>query len=170
MTKQECAIIQAYTGVCMLSGDDDVIFGEYVRKLLGRSLFTHEYLDFADRIKELSKPDFLKLCEFAVSSDQEQKLWEAAKMVAERFGSAITVPDFIKAFIDWHDSKAASEKCVKAILLTNMDAEKWQDLKDRDTAQKVHVKPGGVPVCPVCGATALKHYTFCPDCGQRLDQ
>lgn len=170
MTKQECAIIQAYTGVCMLSGDDDVIFGEYVQSLLGRSLFTHEYLDFADQIKELSKPDFLKLCEFAVSSDQGQELREAVKMIEERFGTAIMVSDFIKGFINGHDEKAGGKKSVKAILLTDKDAEKWDELEIRDIAQRVHVKPGGVPVCPVCGRTALKNYTFCPDCGQRLDQ
>lgn len=169
MTKQECAIIQAYTGVCMLSGDDDVIFGEYVRSLLGRSLFTHEYPDFADQIKELSKSDFLNLCESAISSDQGQELREAIKMIEKRFGSAITVLDFIKAFIDWYDSKASGEKYVKAILLTNKEAERWDELKVRDIAQKVNVKPGRFSGCPVCGSTVLKHYIFCPTCGQRLN-
>ena len=61
---------------------------------------------------------------------------------------------------------------IKAYRLADnkLNESEWNELKDRDTAQRVHVKPGGVPVCPVCGRTALKNYTFCPDCGQRLDQ
>ena len=36
MTKQECAIIQAYTGDKMLFGDDEVIFYDYITNLLKR--------------------------------------------------------------------------------------------------------------------------------------
>ena len=49
MTKHEAAVIQAYTGIAMLVGDDFPIF-------------THEYPDREEEIKELSKPDFIEIC------------------------------------------------------------------------------------------------------------
>lgn len=63
MTKKEATVIEMYTGVCMLAGDDRKYFYEYAEKLLGHPIMTHEYLEYAKRLKELSKPDFLKICE-----------------------------------------------------------------------------------------------------------
>lgn len=65
MTKQEATVIEMYTGVCMLTGDDRKYFYEYAEKLLGRPIMTHEYLKYAEKLKELSKPDFLKVCKSA---------------------------------------------------------------------------------------------------------
>ena len=67
MTKQECAIVMAYTGICMLHGDDFQIFHEYVEKVVERPVFTHEFAFqmFTDYLKEKAEPDFIKLCEEA---------------------------------------------------------------------------------------------------------
>ena len=67
MTKHECAIVMAFTGVCMLKGDDLKIYYNYIRKKLGRDVYTHELatLEMEHKIKEASKEDFLKLCEMA---------------------------------------------------------------------------------------------------------
>lgn len=64
MKNREKAIIMAYTGVCMLSGDEFQHFHKYVEEIMGRPVFTHELADKAicDKIKEKAKPDFLKLC------------------------------------------------------------------------------------------------------------
>ena len=62
MTKYEAAVIQAYTGIAMLIGDDFPIFTKYCEDLLGHPIFTHEYPDFEEETKELSKPDFIKIC------------------------------------------------------------------------------------------------------------
>ena len=62
MSKKEAAIIQAYTGYVILTGDDLGIFYAYCEKLLGFPIFTHEYIEYADKIKELSKPDFIEIC------------------------------------------------------------------------------------------------------------
>lgn len=62
MTKKECAIVMAYTGACMLSGDDFNIFHEYVEKLMGKPIWTHEIGYLETEIKEKSKKDFLRLC------------------------------------------------------------------------------------------------------------
>ena len=32
MTKHECAIVMAHTGICMLAGDDFGIYHEYIEK------------------------------------------------------------------------------------------------------------------------------------------
>lgn len=62
MTKHEAAVIMAYTGIAMLVGDDFQIFTKYCKDLLGHPIFTHEYPDFEEKIKELSKPDFIEIC------------------------------------------------------------------------------------------------------------
>lgn len=49
----------------MLAGDDRKYFYEYAEKLLGHPIMTHEYLEHAEKLKELSKPDFLKVCKSA---------------------------------------------------------------------------------------------------------
>ena len=64
MTKYEAAVIMAYTGVCMLTGEDFNIFHAYIEKLMGRPVQTFE-LAFDDIFKELeqrSKDDFIKIC------------------------------------------------------------------------------------------------------------
>lgn len=70
MTEKEKAIVMAYTGVCMLSGDKFKIFHEYVENIMGRPVYTHEMGIKAvdDEIKEKAKADFIALC-----AEQEPK-------------------------------------------------------------------------------------------------
>lgn len=65
MTDHEKAIVMAYTGVTMLTGDKFDIFHQYVEEKLGRPVFTHEMgLDLvAEEIKKAAREDFLELCE-----------------------------------------------------------------------------------------------------------
>lgn len=65
MTKKECAIVMAYTGVCMLSGKDLDIYYQYINSILGRPVWTHELSLLESEIVDKSKQDFLKLCETA---------------------------------------------------------------------------------------------------------
>lgn len=67
MTKEECAIIMAYTGYTMLRGDDLNFFYEYVTKIIGRPVWTHELADMAEEIQEKSRQDYNRLCSEAVS-------------------------------------------------------------------------------------------------------
>lgn len=64
MTDKEKAIVMAYTGVCMLTGDKISIFYKYIAELMGRPVFTHELAnkEIENLIKEKSKNDFIKLC------------------------------------------------------------------------------------------------------------
>lgn len=76
MKDREKAIIMAYTGTCMLTGDKFEIFHEYIEELMGRPVLTHELANkkVQDEIKEKSKADFIKLCD---EPEQEQKHIEA---------------------------------------------------------------------------------------------
>jgi len=62
MTDREKAIVMAYTGACMLTGYKFQIFHKYVEDIMGRPIWTHEMVQFADDIKEKSKDDFMALC------------------------------------------------------------------------------------------------------------
>lgn len=62
MTDREKAIVMAYTGVCMLQGDEFNIFHKYVEEVIGRPVYTHELGGLSEKIREASKEDFLKLC------------------------------------------------------------------------------------------------------------
>lgn len=60
MTDREKAIVMAYTGIAMLTGDRISEFYKYLSELYGRPVYTHElvYLD----IQSKSKDDFVALC------------------------------------------------------------------------------------------------------------
>jgi HEPN domain-containing protein len=73
MTKRECAIVMAYTGVCMLAGENFSIFLNYVEEKLGRTVYTHELPELADEIKEKTERDFLKLCKTATDEGNEKE-------------------------------------------------------------------------------------------------
>lgn len=62
MTKHEAVVIETYTGIVMLTGDDRKYVYEYEEKLLGFPIFTHEFPMYADKLKELSEPDFIEIC------------------------------------------------------------------------------------------------------------
>lgn len=75
MTDREKAIVMAYTGVCMLTGDKLSVFYEYVEGIMGRPVYTHEMgtkvVD--DLIKEKARPDFIVLCADESSSEKPNK-------------------------------------------------------------------------------------------------
>lgn len=62
MTKHEAVIIETYTGVVMLTGDNRKYVYEHAEKLLGFPIWTHEFTEYADKLKELSKPNFVEIC------------------------------------------------------------------------------------------------------------
>ena len=62
MTHREKVIVSAYTGILMCDFSD---VHEYIEKILGRPVWTHELADkkIQDEIKAASKSDFLTICE-----------------------------------------------------------------------------------------------------------
>lgn len=61
MTKQEAAIVEVYTGICMLTGEDRKYVYQYAYKLMGRPVYTHELA--SNQMKNLSRSDFIALCQ-----------------------------------------------------------------------------------------------------------
>lgn len=70
MTKQECAIIMAQTGICMLTGEEFNEFHKYIEYIMGRPVWTHELADkeIWEEIKKKSEDDFMNLCKEAKSN------------------------------------------------------------------------------------------------------
>lgn len=61
LTKEQAAIIGAYTGVtCGPFGD----VHEYIEKIMGRPVFTHEMASekLMEEVRTLARPDFIALC------------------------------------------------------------------------------------------------------------
>ena len=74
MTKRECAIVMAYTGVCMLAGEKFSVFQKYVKEKIGRTVYTHELPELEEEIKEKTERDFLKLCKTATDENEKEKI------------------------------------------------------------------------------------------------
>lgn len=70
MTKQECAIVEAFTGISMLKGKDEKYLEQYLESLFGRKVTSMELFTLGGEIKEKSRPDFVKLCETAWDLDE----------------------------------------------------------------------------------------------------
>jgi len=87
MTDREKAIVMAYTGYCMLTGDKLSVFYEYVESIMGRPVYTHEMgTKVIDNIiKEKAKPDFIALCK--EDGEQTDNLEDINVMVMIRKGA-----------------------------------------------------------------------------------
>ena len=64
MTKREAVVVEMYTGICMLTGNDRKLAYQYAEELLGHKVFTHDFAnkDIVNKLKELSKPEFIRIC------------------------------------------------------------------------------------------------------------
>lgn len=87
MTDREKAIVMAYTGACMLTGDKLQIFHKYVEKIMGRPIWTHEMAQLADEIKEKSKDDFIALCADEGGSENPYKWTPVSESLPEETGT-----------------------------------------------------------------------------------
>lgn len=68
MTEKEKIIVSAFTGILMT---DFSKVHEYIEKILGRPVWTHEFADKAiwEEIKKKSEDDFLDICKKDDNSD-----------------------------------------------------------------------------------------------------
>ena len=69
MTKRECAIIEPYTGMCMLTGEDMDLFYKYISEKMGQPIYTHEIPYLFDSIRKAAEPDFIELCRTATEGE-----------------------------------------------------------------------------------------------------
>ena len=73
MTKRECAIVMAYTGISMLKGDDLFHFYDYISGIIGRPIYTHEIPRVVDYYRDTRiRDDFLVLCKNAEEDSNEK--------------------------------------------------------------------------------------------------
>jgi hypothetical protein len=71
MTDREKAIVMAYTGISMLTGEKIDEFYKYLAELYGRPVYTHEIVILD--IQEKAKPDFVELCRTEQPSAHRKK-------------------------------------------------------------------------------------------------
>ena len=62
MTKSECAIISAYTEICLLQGQDLKYLYKYLESISGEVVYTHTIPYIITTHKDRIKKDFEKLC------------------------------------------------------------------------------------------------------------
>lgn len=117
----------------------------------------------------------LKLYEdTGLTPEQIMELKEAVQKLENIFGDEITINQVIDFFVDFYIAQGDPDRVEKAELLTNEEAAKWQELKERDTAKRVKRDADDIPYCPYCESPNVYYYEenmeydFCPDCGQRL--
>ena len=101
-----------------------------------------------------------------LTPEQIMELKEAVQKLENIFGDEITINQVIDFFVDFYIAQGDPDRVEKAELLTNEEAAKWQELKERDTANKPVQTEDGM-VCPICGSKAVPWSRFCDECGQR---
>lgn len=69
MTKQECAIVMAYTDIAMLKGNDLKYLYDYLSGIIGRPVYSHEIPAVCMQFHEQIKEDFIALCRNAKEAD-----------------------------------------------------------------------------------------------------
>jgi hypothetical protein len=98
MTDKEKAIVMAYTGKCMLTGDKFQIFHKYVEDIMGRPVWTEDIGWLEDEIREKSKADFMALCKSEDEEGQEIDFIQPKKTVGKLISSDVL--DKIRAEIE----------------------------------------------------------------------
>lgn len=72
MTYRECAIVEAYTGICMLTGDKRKYIYQYAEEKLGYPVYTHFFASetFQLQLRQKAKEDFVSLCKNATEGGE----------------------------------------------------------------------------------------------------
>ena len=157
MTDREKAVVMAYTGFAMLTGEKLDIFYAYVREILGRPVWTHELAikEVSAEIHEKSEKDFLELC---ASEDPKELPCQDETGMDER---AVKVCNGLICHVNghphtrchkcpyWgtgpHGSSECSVLAADALALIRQQQER---IKELETAGQVPVK---YPTCGCCG-------------------
>lgn len=114
MTKRECAVVMAFTGVTMLKGENIEIFYDYLEELFGRPVYSHELeneLCWAE-IKEKSQKDFVEICRMA--EDPVTNGDRIRSMTDEKLADFLTDHESVCCFCTYEACKDAS--CENGVL------------------------------------------------------
>lgn len=90
MTDREKAIVMAFTGICMLTGDKFQIFHKYVEDIMGRPIMTHEIGFLEGAIKKKAEADFIALCEDESSSENPNRWIPCSERLPEDMTYVLT--------------------------------------------------------------------------------
>lgn len=130
MTKQECAIVEAYTGYVMCAGEDRKYFYRYVDRIMGRPVYTHEHPTLSGEIRKRAKEDFVNLCQESV--DGEEKYAEEKTAEVVRPGGK------------WTIGREAIEEAIEAVLISTGYITKvhlkQETLNTDDEREQAHAK------------------------------
>lgn len=156
MTIKEAAIIEVYTGICFLTGDKRKYAYEYASSLIGRPVYTHEFLTLKEELKKRSYKDFIEICKNLEETHME-------RLTGPTIGWTVGVT---------REKLADKLRPYENIGLTS---EEVQQLKERDTAKApIDIEDNyGFFVCPSCGNSIyasddFESHKFCLNCGQRI--
>lgn len=70
-----------------------------------------------------------------LTPEQIMELKEAVQKLENIFGDEITINQVIDFFVDFYIAQGDTARVEDAVLLTNEEAAKWRELKERDTAK-----------------------------------
>lgn len=166
MTDREKAIVMAYTGICMLSGDKFQIFHQYVENILGRPVQTIEMgmESVCDEIKEKSEEDFIALCreeqdqcgDCISRSGTYQKMLDLQSRKRERYLD----------IDDWHNVIYKMPSVTPQPKMGRWISYNWND----NGIARWGIK------CDQCykeyryGGEMCGTYKYCPNCGCRMQE
>lgn len=86
--------------------------------------------DTRKRLEELKPYEDTEL-----TPEQIMELKEAVQKLENIFGDEITINQVIDFFVDFYIAQGDTARVEDAVLLTNEEAAKWRELKERDTAK-----------------------------------
>lgn len=72
MTLKEKVICEAYTGICFCTGEDRNELYKYLAEKMGRPVYSHEFATNFEKIRDISREDFVKVCKGDYSEPQKE--------------------------------------------------------------------------------------------------
>lgn len=172
MTVKEAAVIEVYTGICLLTGDKRKYAYEYASSLIGRPIFTHEFLTLKEELKKRSYKDLVEICQ----NLEECSMERLTKEIVTKQGKVVV---YTKG--KYKDTTAAEMECcdIRNVLRklsgyenTGLTPPQIMELKERNAAKATRPisEKSLFAICPNCGQTIFRDHRFCPECGQRLKE
>ena len=73
MTLKEKVICEAYTGICFCTGEDRNALYKYLSEKMGRPVYSHEFATNFEKIRDISREDFVKVCKGDYNETLTQK-------------------------------------------------------------------------------------------------